>query len=63
MNFAGVVQNNLLETLVNSGCVLLLSKAREVVQSAIGFIKTLVLAFDTKLGPFLEKIVSYCFAL
>jgi len=52
------VDEELLKVLIDSACLLVASKAREVVLSALGFIKTLLLSFSANFGPFLNQVVS-----
>jgi len=52
------VDEQLLQVLVDSATLLIASKAREVVLSALGFIKTLLLSFSANFGPFLNQVVS-----
>jgi len=55
------VDEELLKVLIDSACLLVASKAREVVLSALGFIKTLLLSFSANFGPFLNQVVSTVF--
>jgi len=55
------VDEELLKVLVDSASLLIASKAREVVLSALGFIKTLLLSFSDKFGIFLNQVVSTVF--
>jgi len=52
------VDEELLKVLVDSASLLIASKAREVVLSALGFIKTLLLSFLANFGIFLNQVVS-----
>jgi len=52
------VDEQLLKVLIDSANLLVASKAREVVQSALGFIKTLLLSFSANFSPFLDQVVS-----
>lgn len=52
------VDEELLKVLIDSACLLIASKAREVVQSALGFVKTLLLSFSANFGLFLSQVVS-----
>jgi len=60
MNYdvADNVDEELLKVLIDSACLLVASKAREVVLSALGFVKTLLLSFSANFGPFLNQVVS-----
>jgi len=60
---ADTVDEELLRVLIDSACLLVASKAREVVLSALGFIKTLLLSFSVNFGPFLNQVVSTCSAV
>ena len=57
-NVADNVDEELLKVLIDSACLLIASKAREVVLSALGFIKTLLLSFSANFGIFLHQVVS-----
>jgi len=57
------VDVELLRVLIDSACLLVASKAREVVLSAFGFIKTLLLSFSVNFDPFLNQVVSNVFAV
>ena len=53
------VSEEVLGTLVDSTCLLLKSKAREIVQAALGLLKALICIFpDTMLAQFMHKMVS-----
>jgi len=58
---AAHVDEQLLQVLIDSANLLVASKAREVVLSALGFIKTLLLSFSANFGPFLNQVVSILF--
>ena len=62
--FSDDVSSALLKILVDSACLLLASKAREVVKSALSFVKVLVTSFDAlTFGEFLKRVVCdiiYC---
>ena len=50
----------MLETIVEANCLLLKSKAREIVKSALGLTKTLLTVVDQALmAQFLKQIVSW----
>ena len=54
----------LLDCIVENTCLLLESKAREIVNSALGLLKVLLAAFpDTSLAQYLEKIVSCVYSI
>jgi len=57
-DIADNVDEELLKVLIDSACLLVASKAREVVLSALGFIKTLLLSFSDNFGSFLNQTVS-----
>ena len=62
MSYIAVADNvdeELLKVLVDSACLLVASKAREVVLSALGFIKTILLSFISNFSPFLSHVVSF----
>lgn len=52
------VDEELLKVLIESASLLIASKAREVVLSALGFVKTLLLSFSANFGVFLNQVVS-----
>ncbi|XP_041369339.1 RRP12-like protein [Gigantopelta aegis] len=54
-----LISSDLLEILVENTCLLLTSKLREVVKSALGFIKVLISAYqDTQLAGQLKRLVT-----
>ena len=54
-----LISSDLLEILVDNTCLLLTSKLREIVKSALGFIKVLISAYqDTQIAGQLKRLVS-----
>lgn len=61
INIVDAVTNDLLDTLIDTVCVLLSAKSREVVQSVLAFLKVLLAVYtETRLACYLKKIVSTC---
>ncbi|XP_064631172.1 RRP12-like protein isoform X2 [Lineus longissimus] len=57
--YKGDVNGALLDVLMDQASLLLSSKAREVVQAALGFVKVLLSAFkDVELAKYLENLIS-----
>ena len=54
----------LLGCVVDNTCILLESKARQIVNSALGLLKVILAAFpNTSLAQYLQKIVSFLIVL
>lgn len=57
--FKDEIDGDLLEVIVDNTCLLLTAKAREVVKSALAFLKVLLSAYkDTMLALYLKKLMS-----
>ncbi|XP_069140254.1 RRP12-like protein [Argopecten irradians] len=57
--FKDHIDGLLLESIIDNACLLLMSRAREVVKSTLSFIKVLLSAYkDTTLAPHLKKLMS-----
>ncbi|XP_060076895.1 RRP12-like protein [Ylistrum balloti] len=57
--FKDHIDGLLLESIIDNACLLLTSRAREIVKSALSFIKVLLSAYqDTTLAPHLKKLMS-----
>ena len=53
------ISSDLLSVLVDGTCLLLKSKAREIVQAALGLLKVVLVVFpESVLAQFLHKLVS-----